>query len=247
MAESTAVGPPDRKDSAMWIFQRPSPFLPLPREEIRARLLPWITTRDIVGSAPYGHLRPLAPGLCDVLTLDLDNAALPLPDEHLDSLGELDDLRDRALANLRALPVERHAVLRGAGSIRFDVVRGASVFTSSRALALDALIEQLTGAETGPDGALVAMPDRHQLAFRALEFPRDTSLVGTLNALAAHARAAFEGSAVRVSPDVYWWREGTLTRLVHHDAGRPEFTEDGAFEKLVRRLAETTEHNARTY
>ncbi|MEU2729588.1 hypothetical protein ACIPJQ_18835 [Streptomyces griseoviridis] len=218
----------------------PSPLETLAPNQLRARLHPLVVARDLVGprSARHRHVRDVAPGLCEVLALDLDEGVMTLTDDRLTPLGDLDGLRERALANLRALPVENHTVWRGAGSIRFDVVRCASSFTSSRVLALDGLVRDVTGAEPGPDGALVALPHRRALAFRVVESPRDSSLVGTLNALSAFTQADFAAAKDPVSPDVYWWHGGVLTRLIRHDAGRPEFTEDGAFEKLVRRLAE---------
>ncbi|MFJ9423220.1 hypothetical protein [Streptomyces sp. NPDC101249] len=217
----------------------PSPLEALSATQLRARLHPWVVARDDVGpgSVRPRHARDVAPGLCEVLALDLDDRVLPLTDDLLAPLGDLGGLRERALGNLRALPVESHTVLRGEGGIRFDVVRCRSPFTSSRALTLDTLVHDVTGDQLGPDGALVAMAHRHQLAFRAIGSRRDTSLVGTLNALSAFARADFAGAVRPVSPDVHWWHQGVLTRLVRHDAGRPEFTEDGAFEKLARRLA----------
>lgn len=227
-------------DALLRTVDGPSPLEALTPNQLRARLHPWVVTEDVIGpdADRYRHTRPVAPGLCEVLALDLDEGVMTLTDDLLAPLGDLDGLRERALDNLRALPVESHTELRGAGSIRFDVLMCDSFFTASRVRALGPLIRDLTGTAPGPDGALVALPHRHQLAFRAIESPRDTSLVGTLNALSAFAHANFTEAVGAVSPDVYWWHGGDLTRLVHHDAGRPEFTEDGGFEKLVRRLAE---------
>jgi hypothetical protein len=218
----------------------PSPLESLTAEQLLARLRPWVVARDIIqpNLAQYVHARVVAPGLCEVLALDLDESVMTLPDDLLEPLGGIINLRTRALDNLRELPVETHTVLHGPEEMRFDVVTGDSFFTSSRVLATNELTRHLTGHDLGPDGALVAMPNRHQLALRPIGAVRDTTLLPTLYGMTVFAAANFKDAAGPVSPDVYWWRGGTLTRLVRQDGGEPLFTPDVEFEMLQRRLAD---------
>ncbi|MER7694830.1 hypothetical protein [Streptomyces sp. NPDC097610] len=98
--------------------------------------------------------------------------------------------------------------------MHFAVVTGESFFTSSHVLATNELTQDLTGRQLGPDGALVAIPNRHQLAFRPIDPVRDFTLIPTLYGMTAFAAANFEDAVGSVSPDVFRWHEGTLTRLV---------------------------------
>ncbi|MFC9844392.1 hypothetical protein ACFWFF_03725 [Streptomyces sp. NPDC060223] len=221
------------------VLDGPSPLDRLTAGQLLARLRPWVVARDVIEPNPaqYVHARVVAPGLCEVLALDLDESVMTLPDELLEPLGGIVDLRIRALRNLRELPVETHTVLHGPQDMRFDVVTGDSFFTSSRVLATDELARDLTGRDLGPDGALVAMPNRHQLALRPIGPARDDTLLPTLYGMTVFAAANFKEAAGPVSSDVYWFHAGTLTRLVRNDGGEPEFTPDVEFEMLRRRLA----------
>ncbi|WP_328770509.1 hypothetical protein [Streptomyces sp. NBC_00286] len=217
------------------VVDGPSPLETFAPEQLLARLRPWVVTQDVIepDAARYTHARIVAPGLCEVLALDMGASVMTLPDEYLALLGGVVDLRIRALDNLGALPVESHTVLRSAGGTRFDVVMGDSFFTASRALAMNELARDLTGRDLGPNGALVAMPHRHQLAFRPIGTVQDTNLVQALNAMTVFAAANFEDAAGQVSPHVYWWRRGALTQLVRHDGEQPGCTENGEFEVLL--------------
>ncbi|MFD5627461.1 MULTISPECIES: hypothetical protein [unclassified Streptomyces] len=221
------------------VLDGPSPLDLMTADELLARLRPWVVARDFIepNAAAYLHARVVAPGLCEVLALDLQESVMTLPDDLLEPLGGIVGLRIRALENLRELPVESHTVLHGPDDMRFDVVTGDSFFTSSRVLAADQLAHDLGGRDLGPDGALVAMPNRHQLVLRPIAAGRDTTLLPTLYGMTVFAAANFRDAAGPVSPDVYWWHAGTLTRLVRHDGGEPEFTPDVEFEMVRRRLA----------
>jgi hypothetical protein len=224
----------------MRVIDGPSPLESLAPDQLLARLRPWVIARDFLepDTDRYNHAGLIAPGLCEVLALDLHESVEPLPDTSLAQLGDIADLRIRALSNLRALPVESHTILQGPEEIHFDVVTGDSFFTSSRVLALNELTHDLTGRSLGPDGALVAMPNRHHLAFRRLDTVRNTSLIPTLHGMAVFTAANFEEAVGPVSPDVYWWHEGALTRILRQKSGYPARLEALEFEVLQMRLAD---------
>ncbi|MEU3255677.1 hypothetical protein [Streptomyces sp. NPDC006997] len=222
------------------VVDGPSPLASLRHADLLAGLRPWVVARDVIepDAVHHTHARVVAPGLCEVLALDLPESVLPLTDDALAPLGDLAGLRRRALANLGALPVEGHTVLHGAEGARFGVVTGASFFTSSRVLTADRLVRDLTGEALGPDGALVAMPNRYHLALCPVGAVRGAALVPTLHGMAAFAAANFTDAVGPVSPDVYWWHQGVLTRLVRRDGGEPRFTQDAEFEVLLMRRAD---------
>ncbi|MER5888247.1 hypothetical protein ABT160_30870 [Streptomyces sp. NPDC001941] len=213
----------------------PSALDTLPPEQIRAQLYPRVIGGEGLNPQTFGYARAVAPGLYEILALDLPESVMMLTDEALEPLGDLGELRERALHNLRALPVEGHETVKDADGMRFEVVLGDSFYTASRVLALDELVRRITGQELPPDGALVAMPFRHQLAFHVI---RDTGVIPSLNAMASFAASGFTDTPGAISPYVYWWRGGTLTQLSDRD-------EDGDglrivvgddFQELLERL-----------
>ncbi|MFE3739498.1 hypothetical protein ACFXP3_07740 [Streptomyces sp. NPDC059096] len=194
----------------------PSALDTLPPEQIRAQLYPRVISEDGLDAQTFGYARSVAPGLYEVLALDLPESVMMLTDEALEPLGEVRDLRERALRNLRELPVEGHETVKdkGADGMRFEVVLGDSFYTASRVLALETVVRQVTGERIPADGALVALPFRHQLAFHVI---RDLTMIPSLNALASFAASGYEDTPGAISPYVYWWRGGTLTQLSEAD------------------------------
>jgi hypothetical protein len=216
-------------------IEAPSALDTLPTEQIRAQLYPRVVGADGLDPKSFGYARPLAPGLFEILALDLPESVMMLTDDALEPLGDLPYLRDQALYNLRGLPVEVHETIEDSDGMRFEVVLGDSFYTASRVLALDAVVRQVTGEELSADGALVAMPFRHQLAFHAIH---DLRMVPALNAMAAFAAAGFEDTPGAISPYVYWWRSGILTQLSDRteDGGGLRIVVDDEFHALLERL-----------
>lgn len=215
----------------------PSALDTLPPEQIRAQLYPRVISGDGLDPQTFAYARSVAPGLYEVLALDLPESVMMLTDEALEPLGQVPQLRDRAMRNLRDLPVEGRETVKDSGGMRFEVVLGDSFYTASRVLALESVVRQVTGQHLTADGALVAMPFRHQLAFHVI---RDTTMIPSLNAMASFAASGYLDTPGAISPFVYWWRGGTLTQLSDED-------EDGEglrivvgdeFQELLERLVE---------
>ncbi|MCP3820862.1 hypothetical protein NLX86_23025 [Streptomyces sp. A3M-1-3] len=219
----------------------PSALDTLPAEQIRAQLYPRVIGSEGFNPHAFGYARPLAPGLHEIIALDLPESVMMLTDEALEPLGEVRELRTRALDNLRELPVEGHEVVKNGEGMRFDVVVGDSFFTASRVLVLDDLVQRVTGRALGADGALVAMPFRHQLAFHAI---RDVGVIQALNGMAGFAAAGYQDTPGAISPYVFWWRNGELTQLTDRDEGE-DGDRDGLrivvgedFQELLERLVD---------
>ncbi len=158
-----------------------------------------------------------------------------LTDDALARLGDHAHLRDRALRNLRGLPVEGHETVRDADGMCFEVVLGDSFYTASRVLDLDGVARRVTGLPLGEHGALVALPFRHQLAFHPI---RDTTIIPALGAMASFAATGYEDTPGAISPYVFWWRDGTLTQLSEHDEERGDLriVVGDDFQELLERL-----------
>ncbi|MET9951999.1 hypothetical protein ABZ135_10690 [Streptomyces sp. NPDC006339] len=213
----------------------PSALDTLPPEQIHAQLYPRVVSGEGIDPATFGYARTVAPGLYEVLALDLPESVMTLTDEALERLGDPARLRERALNNLRGLPVEGHETVKDADGMRFEVILGDSFYTASRVLDLDAVVRRVTGRPLGEDGALVAMPFRHQLAFHPI---RDTTIVPALGAMASFAASGYEDTPGAISPYVFWWRAGTLTQLSEHgeEDGRLRIVVGDEFQALLERL-----------
>ncbi|WMX44435.1 hypothetical protein RGF97_05590 [Streptomyces roseicoloratus] len=216
-------------------LEGPSALETLPPEQIRAQLYPRVVSGEGIDPGTFGYARTVGPGLYEVLALDLPESVMTLTDEALERLGDPVRLRERAIDNLRGLPVEGHETVKDADGMRFEVILGDSFYTASRVLDLDAVVRRVTGLPLTEDGALVAMPFRHQLAFHAI---RDTTIVPALGAMASFAASGYEDTPGAISPYVFWWRGGTLTQLSEHaeEDGQLRIVVGDEFQALLERL-----------
>ncbi|UQA97168.1 hypothetical protein [Streptomyces halobius] len=214
----------------------PQPLEILSEDEIRACLYPRVVAQESLPEADsFRYGRQPAPGLREVLALDLPEAVQMLSEDSLADLGEVAELRIRAMNNLRALPVEGHETVRRGDGSAFEVLLGDSFFTASRVLVLDELVQRIMGTGLTPDGALVAMPFRHQLAFHPIH---DAHVIPALQAMAQFAAAGHKDAAGAISPKVYWWRGGEMTPLCEPDGDGLRVVVDGDFQELLERLVQ---------
>lgn len=175
--------------------------------DVHARLLPV----DALGpelAAAMRYARVVAEGLVFAYALDGPTSVRILTDADVERAG-LENLGQAAYANLLRVPVEHEAVPAG-GRARLHSLYGDSPFVASKALFLSAAVRQVTGAPLPDAGALVAVPNRHLLAYHPIT---DGSVVDAVNALADLASAAYEDGPGALSPRVYWWHRGGLTSL----------------------------------
>jgi hypothetical protein len=97
----------------------------------------------------------------------------------------------------------------------FDVLLGESVCTASRVLVMDDLLKQAPGVETGtPHGVLATMAIRNQIAIHVI---RGRSAVPSSRLMARFALARFSDGAGRLSPNVFWWRDGRWAQVTQLD------------------------------
>ena len=210
-----------------------SPFETMTASDIFAatylRLMP---AEDVLPSMSYA--RAVAPGLAEVLNLDLPATVAYFTDEHVSGFG-YSALREAGLSNLKAVPVDKHETLRHNGGT-IEVLLGESLFTASLLLVLEHVLDRY-GLRADPDlGVFVGVPTRHQLDFHVVA---DASAIPSLNTLAAFTAAGYRDAAGVVSPDVYWWRPSGLRRISTLTPDGPQIEVDaelqGALEVLMRR------------
>ena len=174
--------------------------------------------------------RELAPGLLEVVSVDLPDAVATPPADELLAHGPLDGLVDRARANLRALlhsgDIRREFVGRKGG--RTVVVTGDPYFTASLALLLSETLERFSGESDFGRGVLVAVPFRHQLMYRVVDGP-DAAVA--LDEMFRNARLAHHEAPGPISPHVFWVRNHRWIQVTSIEGGKPK----------IRRSADLTE------
>jgi hypothetical protein len=145
----------------------------------------------------------LAPGLLELLALDMPYNTVFLDDGQVARLGGRDSLREAALANLRAQPVPAHRRI-GTPDAYFESISDDSHFTASRVLVMPDLLSRVLQAEA-PHGVLAAMPGRHCAFLHVLS---DRTATRSLLLMAKMARVEYGHEQEPISPDVFWWQDG---------------------------------------
>jgi len=184
----------------------------------QARDLVHLTIRRAasLGPAVAGHRAApeFAPGLLELLALDMPQATLLLDDGDVARLGGRKSLREAALANLRALPVPRHQRL-GTPDAHVEAIIDDSHFTASRVLVMPDLVSRVLGA-IAPHGVLAAIPARNFVFIHVLA---DHTAARSLGLMAEVARAAYAREQTPISPDVFWWRDGDWMQVPSVESG----------------------------
>ena len=166
---------------------------------------------------PTSHPRALPVGddLLAVLSVDLPDTVTTPREDYWDERGGLDGWLGTGRANLLAVAVsddlEHQRVGPPDGEGMFDVVVGDSFFTASTALLVDHLVRRFgpdqgldAAAEPSPLGVLVAVPFRHQVAWRVLDGTPDSA--HALTNLFRFAMLGYGDAPGPLSPHVFWVR-----------------------------------------
>lgn len=189
-----------------------------PRSRIRLRLVA-VDALPTVEGLP--HLRAIAPGVVEVLTLDLADRIVVPPTTQLAPWGSTAELIALGRANLRRLIGEglQRREIRAEDGLRFCFAHGPDYSTSSLALVLPEVLAYL---EPGTDirrGVAVSIPDRHHLAYRTID---GLESVMALGPMAAFARNGYDGGDGPLSPEVFWARGPRLDQWEQLTRQSPE-------------------------
>jgi hypothetical protein len=183
-----------------------------------------------------GYARVVAPGLLEVLSVDLpDSVAMPTREE-LAEWGTIGNLLERGRENLNALLRDPGLVAETVGEGergRFTAITGSSVFTASLALQLPETVEHFTDENDWGRGFLVAVPSRHQLLWRPID-RADASVA--LDRMIDAALRGFAAGAGPLSPDVYWVRNRTWVQGTSYASGKARVLRDTGLRELLKSL-----------
>lgn len=179
----------------------------LSREELTAGL--YLRLAD-AGSLPdpgeLGYARQVAPGLFEVLAVDLPDSVATLRKDDVAALGPLGELTELGRANLLGLLDTdglAAATVTDAGDVSFTEVTGGSFFTASLALTIRETVRRFSGDDWGR-AALVAVPCRRQLLYHVLDGRRSAP---SLSEMFSRARTGFHDGSGPLSPNVYLVRD----------------------------------------
>jgi len=192
-----------------------------------------VVTADSVTSGGMAYARTVAPGLVEVLNLDLPESVAFFGDDAVQEHGPIDDLWRAGRVNLRGVEAEERQTLEREGG-RVQVLFSDSMFMASTVLQIDEVVARETGHVPDPDlGVLVAVPHRHQLAFHVIG---DDTLLASLALLAKFGAVGHTDSLGPISPDVYWWHHGRLDRLTTIEGERIQVDADVEFTRVVEQV-----------
>ncbi len=180
----------------------------------------------------YRYVRRLGGGLIEVLAHRDGDTVRWLRDEDLEPFGA-DRLREVGRANVLRVEPEEHIVFDNAG-MRFHMVRGTSGFVASKLLVLPALLTEVLGrGGPWPDGVIVAVPSRYEIALA----PVEPGILEANAGLWSYAAWGFGHRPGPLSPHLYWWRDGAITQLSYFEpSGRGRLYRNPEFEAAVDRL-----------
>jgi hypothetical protein len=201
----------------------PDPFEGLSIEEAARRTFSRLYDVASVPSIESFPHQEFAPGIVEMLALDLPETVAVFSHDNVRALGGWEDLRRHGLSNLRVLPTEALETLQGPGGATITALIGDSVYTASRALLLPQLASALTGEEPGQFGWLMSTPNRHQVVWHVI---RDATVVGAVEAMARFTALGYSDAPGPVSPHVFWWNGDAYEQLTH-------VGEDGALSVRV--------------
>lgn len=165
--------------------------------------------------ADLPHVRAVAPGLVEVLTIDLPESVVTPANSDISQLGAAHDLVSQGRRGLQTLLREdlqtRHVIADDeVPDLGFDFVLGDSFYIASLALVLDDLLDDLAPGQPRDKGVFVAVPNRHHLAYRIVT---DMASLMSVGAMASFARTGYDDGAGQVSPHVYWVRDSEWAQL----------------------------------
>ena len=194
----------------------------LSAHELRDALYLRLARDDSVPDAEtLRYARQVAPGLLEVLAVDLPDAVVTLREDDRAAPGSLSELMEVGRANLRSLldadDVRSEIVTEGR-NVSFTRITGDSFFTASLALLVRETVLRFSGEDDWGRGVLVAVPDRQELLYRLVD---GRSTAATLRAMFDASRTGFHDGSGPLSPNVYHVRDRRWTPATSVEGGRP--------------------------
>jgi len=208
-------------DHVATVTTPPRGLADLSDDELRSGLYLRLARDDSVpGTEPLRYARQVAPGLLEVLSVDLPDAVATLRADEVATPGSLSKLITLGYGNLRALLDSGDVaaeVVREGRNVSFTRVTGGSFFTASLALLVRETVLRFSGEDDWGRGVLVAVPNRAELLYRLVD---GRSTTPTLRTMFEAARGGFREGPGELSPNVYHVRDRRWAPVTSVDGGR---------------------------
>lgn len=164
-------------------------------------------------AAAFRYRREVADGLIALLAVAHTDSATFITDDELARFDQ-DTLWTTALQSLQHEAIEevieKVAPLRGHGETTFQIAFSLSTFMTSRLLDLPQFLNEAVGSPDAPHGVVIAMPSRHQLAFRVAH---DREFLSAVSGMTDYVADCYTNSKSPLSPSVYYWWHTGLDRI----------------------------------
>lgn len=174
----------------------------------------------------FGYARRIGAGFLEMLAHRAGDHVRWLTDADVAKVGA-EELRAIGRENLRRIRPDECQLLRNDTGCIY-IARGDSGFVASKLLLLPEVLDVVLPDVPCPDGVLVAVPNRYELAFA----PLDANVIANLAGLVSCATHQYSHGIAPLTPHVFWWRAGELTQLTELDrtgfmglADAPEFVD----------------------
>ena len=214
-------------------FEAPDPFDEFTPEQVSSQTYARLYEETSIPSLDgYPH-REFAPGIVEMLALDLPDTVAVFNREHASKFGGWEALRSQGVANLLALQNEQVESVPTQGGGSFTALLGESVYTASKALLLPGLATELTGKQPRQDlGWLMSIPNRHQLVWHFIE---GESVVAALEGMVRFTAMGYSDAPGPVSPHVYWWNGTAYEQLTQlsEEGGSPSIHVSPEFHAVL--------------
>jgi hypothetical protein len=196
---------------------------PQTRRQLRARLLP----SGHASQVPLDYALEWAPGVIEVLCLDLPATVATVPHDEIVGRSDLEVLRATGRANLEHESIDE----RGEIAPGVQYLAGASLFVGSQVLNSAFLDRELGPA---PRGIVFSIPDSHLIAFHIVE--GSASLAGIQNLVGftvMHTATDRPGGVL--SPEVYYRDPSSAVQQITMigDDGATGVRVEGAFLEAI--------------
>lgn len=225
-------------DDHVRLVTTPAPTLAdLGQEELETGLyLRLVATGSVPDPDTLCYARVVAPGLLEVLSVDVGEAMAIPTREELAGRGATGWLIARGRANLRGVLADERLGAETVGEAAhgsFTAVSGESRYTASLALMLPETVERFTGEDDWGRGVLVAVPSRHRLLYRPLDAP-DAGLA--LQHLMQAAHDDHSDQPAPLSPDVFWVRKDRWVQVTSVVGGTPRVLRGTGLREALKSL-----------
>ena len=197
---------------------------------LRVRLMPDESMGGV--AIPESVVRPVAPGILEVLVFDFPDSTATVHRDHLDGWPvAIDAAFAQGIANLDLEPTPIRDEVAG-DDASFDLYYGDSFYVATRVLRVAEVMAP------GTSDALVAVPNRHTLLVHPI---RDLTAVASMQAIHRATTDLFRDGPGSISDQPYWWHEGTLTQIPHQVRGdRTSVMPPDGFMEMIAAVAERT-------